>query len=134
MSITAIRAALEVALKSITPAIATAWENIEFSPTEDVPFQRLGLGRAKPDDSEIGQLHIEQGILIVSLNYPTGVGPCDAEARADLVRSTFAKGRSFSASGVTVTIMGTPEVPQGQPVEGWFVVPVKIPWRAQVPN
>ena len=50
MSITAIRATLESALDGMTPALATAWENMPFTPITGIPYQRAYLMDADPDN------------------------------------------------------------------------------------
>jgi hypothetical protein len=126
MSQILIRAALETALAAITPALATSWENVAFSPpASSVPYQRAFLMFAEPDNSEFGSAHREQGVFQVSLMYPLQAGDGAVRARAELIRRTFYRGSSFTNGGVTVSVTHTPEIGAGT-VDGdrWFV-PVK---------
>lgn len=132
MSVAAIRAALESALDEITPAIATAWENAPFTPVEDEPYQAVSLQLGEPDNSEIGPQHLERGIFAVTLCYPLGEGPAAAEARAELLRQTFARGSSFTTSGVTTTVQKTPEVAPALTEADRYVVAVRIRFQAPV--
>jgi hypothetical protein len=110
----------------------SAWENVDFAPITGIPYQSGTLVPAKPDNIEIGPMYREQGFYQVDLAYPEQVGAKAPEARAALVRSTFKRGNTFSSNGVTVTIMGTPQVLQGYPSPGCWVVPVRIPYQAWI--
>lgn len=133
MSLLAVRAALETALSGMSPALATSWENARFDPVEDTPYQRVYLVPADPDDAEMsGRLYWEQGFLQVSLMYPLDAGPTPAITRAELIRSTFRRGATFSASGVAVTIRRTPSIFPAMTEENRFMVPVRVPFSAQI--
>jgi hypothetical protein len=134
MSIIAIRAALETALDALSPALDTAWENLAFEPTADVPYQRASLLFALPDDQEISGRHLEQGFLQVDLCYPPGEGSGAAAARAALLKSTFRKGVCLTASGVTVLVAQTPQILTYAIDAERYVLPVRISFRAQVPD
>lgn len=126
MSIALVRQALEVALAAMSPALATQWENVPYSPVSGTPYQRVFLLPADPDNPEMGRFTTERGILQISLAYPLDTGPAAASARAELIRDTFYRGRSFTASGITTTIEKTPEVAPGRIEENRYVIPVKI--------
>lgn len=126
MSSLAIRAALETALAAMSPALATAWENTPYTPVAGTPYQRVYLLMAEPDQPEIGRMTQERGFLQVSLAYPLGAGPSAAQTRAELIRDTFYRGRSLTASGITVTIEKTPEISPAMIEPDRYVVPVRI--------
>lgn len=132
MSVTAIRAALETALAAMTPALATAWENAEYTPVQGTPYQRVTLMLAEPDNSEIGPQFVQRGMLQVSLFYPDGPGPAAATTRAELIQTAFARGHSFTSGGITVTVEKTPEIATAMQDEDRFHVPVRIRFYAPV--
>ncbi|MGA0608830.1 phage tail terminator-like protein [Caldimonas sp. KR1-144] len=133
MSILKIRAALEVGLNSITPALPTAWQNMDFTPPASGGYQRVALLPAQPENPSIGaSLHREVGILQVTLIYPQNAGPSAAEARAEAIRAQFRRGSSWIKDGVTVIVDGTPAIAAGRNEDGRFVVPVSIPYHANV--
>jgi hypothetical protein len=134
MSIASIRAALETALNAMSPALATAFENVTYTPVQGAPYQRVNLLLAGPDNSEISPGYIERGIFQVTLAYPIDTGPAAAAARAILLRSTFKCGNSFSNGGITVLIMTTPQVGPGMIDEDRYVLPVKVRFQAYVPS
>ncbi|MDQ0462628.1 hypothetical protein QO010_000376 [Caulobacter ginsengisoli] len=132
MSLIAIRGALETALGAMTPALATAWENRGFEPSPGTPYQRATLIMAMPDDAEIGGRHAERGFLQVDLCYPPGAGSGAAAGRAALIKAGFRKGTSLTASGVLVLITATPQVLPHHIDAERYVLPMRIPFRAQV--
>jgi hypothetical protein len=131
MSRSEVRAALELGLSAIAPALATSWENRAFTvPAPSVPYQRATVLFAAPDNPEIGGGYLERGFMQVDHCYPLGAGPGDAEARAELTRAAFPRGASFTSGGVTVLIIRTPEIAPGRPEPDRYVVPVKVRFEA----
>lgn len=113
MSVLKIRAALETALKAMTPAMDTAWENTAFKPVEGKPYQRALIDFAEPGNTEFGPAFTQGGYLQVDLCYPGGCGARDATTRVEMLRSTFKRGATFAAEGQTVQITRTPQVLPG---------------------
>lgn len=126
MSLVAIRAALETALSGMSPALATAWENVPFAPVNGTAYQRVFLLAAEPDNPEMGRFTTDRGYMQVSLAYPLDTGPNAAQARAELIRDTFYRGASFVSSGITAQVEKTPEIAPARIEEDRYVVPVKI--------
>jgi len=149
MSVIHARAALEVALNAMTPAIDTAYENVAFKPAdvtatgariEGVPYPK-GAGKpyqqahvlfAPPDNETFGRAHIERGYMQVKLMYPLLAGTAAVMARAELMRAKFYRGASFTSGGVTVIIEKTPEIGSGSVDGDRFVVIVKIRFFANI--
>jgi hypothetical protein len=133
MSAAKVRTALEIALHTMTPALTTAWENQDFSPVPDTPYQEVHLLPALPDNPTLGDDHYrERGILQVSLKYPVNGGAAAATARAELIRATFFRGASFTSGGVTTRIPTKPEIGRGMVVKDRWVLPVSIRYFADV--
>ena len=134
MSTVSIRAALESALNAITPALATAFENVSFEATaESVPYQIAHVIFARPDNMEIGRSHQELGYLQVKLMYPIRTGSLAAMARAELLRTTFYRGSTVTSGGVVVNIIETPEITPSGIEESRYSVIVKIRFRSFIP-
>ncbi len=128
-----IRVALETALNAMTPSLATVWENHPYTPVVGTPFQRATLMLAEPDHIEItGHLFVQRGIFQVTLAYPPNAGPNPAQARAELLRSTFFHGAYFSSGDLVVNVIGTPEIGTGQNEEDRYMLPVSVRFSAQV--
>jgi len=133
MSIVSVRIALESELNTIIPALATAWENVPYTPVIGTPYQSVYLLPAMPDNPTMGtEFYRERGIFQVSLFYPIQTGPAAAATRAQLIRTTFKRGISMTSNGVTVRIDRTPEIGQGRLDGDRWHVPVKISWFAGI--
>lgn len=133
MSIRSLRAALEVALNSISPALVTAFENVPFTPTQGTPYQRVNLLRATPENPAIGSgMHRDIGVMQVTLCYPMGPGPQAAETRAEAIRTAFARGASLTSGAVTVHITTTPTIGPAYVEADRYCVPVSIRYHANV--
>ena len=132
MSSVLIRAALETALAAMTPSLATAYENAPFTVPSGA-YQRCAVLFAEPAVTEMsGTHHREQGYMQVTLCYPLGAGAGAAQARAELIRSTFYRGRTFTSGSVSVIIERHPEIIPGRADDDRFIVPVKIRFFANI--
>lgn len=132
MSLLAIRAALEVALAGLALPTDLSWENVRFKPVVGEPYAQVFLLPAQPDNIEIGPGFIQQGILQLNLFYPKDAGAGDAIGCAELIRDAFPFGASFSASGVTVNVIATPEIAPALAEADRFMVPVRVRWSAHL--
>jgi len=132
MSDPAIRAALEVRLAAMSPALATAYENVAYTPVAGTPYQRVNLLRAQPANPEAGRFQQAQGIFQVTLEYPSNVGPSVAEARAKLLADWFYRTLSLTASGVIVTINKASYIMAGFVDGDRFAVPVRVFYIANI--
>ena len=131
MTIATIRAALESRLNGISPALPTAWENVEYTPTTGTAWQRVNLLINDPVDYAVTSDVVEQrGFLQVTLFYPRGAGTATATARADAVATRFAPVQTLTSGATNVEILKTASIGGGTIVEEWFVIPVSIPWRS----
>lgn len=132
MSVVHVRAALETALADMSPPLATANENVAFTPVAGTPYQQVTLILVDPDNAENTPSYRLDGVLQVSLMYPQGDGPGAATARAEMIRSTFRRGTTFSAGGITTMVFKTPTIMTGRNEGDRFHLPVRIPFTAQV--
>ena len=133
MSITSVRAALETKLNAITPSLATAWQNIGYTPVTGTPYQACFVMPAIPSNPTLGDdFYREQGIFQISLFYPLLEGAQDAEARAQLIRTTFKRGTAMTSGSVSVLVNTTPEIGQGRADDDRWHIPVKIRWSAGI--
>lgn len=132
MSLTAIRAALETTLNSISPALTTIWENTDGTPVNGTAYQRVFLLPGPPLNLEIGPSYTEQGVLQVSLYYPLGTGPAAATARAEAIRAAFKFASTHTASGVKVLVTATPEIGPARTEDDLYFLPVRVRFEAQI--
>ena len=131
MSAVKIKTALETALNGMT-ALSTAWENAAFIPVAGTAYQQVNILFAEPDNVEYGRTHRELGYMQIKLMYPLQVGSVTAITRAELIRSTFYRGASFTSSGVTVIIERTPEIGAGSVEGDRWAIPVKVRFFANI--
>lgn len=108
MSIIAITAAIETALNGMSPAISTAWPNVEFIPITDVEYQYIDIISDSENPTQGSDFYREEGFIQVMLMYPLERGAIPSNTRVELLRSTFKRGNSFVSDGITVHIDKTP--------------------------
>ena len=133
MSIVYIRAALETALNGMSPSVSIAPENVPFTPVSGTPYQQCFLLNAEPDNSTVGDASfIAQGIFQVNLMYPLQTGSNSAATRAEMIRTTFKRGNTFTSNGIRVVISNTPEIGTGIVDGDRWNLPVKVRFFAQI--
>lgn len=131
MSSQLIQAALETRLTTLTPALATAYENIVFTPVTGVPYQRINMLVNRPVDHALTMdVTEERGIFQVSLFYPQGTGRGAAQARADLIKALFKPPLALINGAVKVELVKTVHVGGGMPDGDRWMVPVSIYWQS----
>jgi hypothetical protein len=127
------RVALETAVAAMTPTLHPVFENVEYTPIVGTPYQKVNILFAEPANTEISASYQEQGLLQITLFYPANTGTAAAAARAELIRSTFWRGRSLPAvNGVTVTIQNTPRIDPAMNEPDWFVTVCRVRFWAPV--
>lgn len=127
-----IRAALETALNGMASPISTAWENVEFVPTVGTEYQKVAINFAEPENEAYGSGYRENGYMQVDLCYPTKKGSRAAIIRADAIRTTFARGNTFTSGAVNVVVRNTPEIRPGRIEGDRYIVPVIIQFFANL--
>lgn len=132
MSYLLIRKLLEEKLATISPSISTSYENLNFQPVNGTPWQRLELSSKIGNPTFGDNLKRETGILMLNLMYPLNAGPGAANARADIVRTTFYRGLTLSSGAVRISIDKTPEIHQGFKDEGWYNLPISVFFTADI--
>lgn len=133
MSNADIRRALENRVKTLEPLLPTAWENVNFSPPDQAPYQQTNVMFAQPEDVGFRDSpYIQRGIFQITLHYPLNQGPGYAQARGELFRNHFYRGLTCPDNVVAVVIDLTPEVTGGQVEENAYVVRVKVRFYCQL--
>lgn len=132
MSIISVRAALETALNGITGSVPTAWENSPYKPITGTAYQAAYLLPVTENPTMGDDYHRISGVFQINLFYPLQAGTKNAATRAELIKTTFKRGNSYTSGSVTVRIEKTPEIGQGRVDGAWWMVPVKIRFFAGV--
>ena len=105
------RLAFEEAINAISPTIATAYENVSFTPSSGVPYQELYDIPASNDHLFMDNAEFEcLGIFQITLKYPSGKGAKDVSNRAELYVSSFPVGTILTKGTTKVHIIQTPKV------------------------
>ena len=111
MSQVLIAQAFEVKLAALSPALSTAFDNVDFTPVVGEPYQEAFLLPASPDNSSMGQKHYrEVGLYQITLCYPKGTGAGAARARAELTKKHFKRGTTMENGGLKVIVIRTPTI------------------------
>ena len=137
-SLARVKAALETRLKAMTSLLPTAWENTAFTPPADNgPYQVVHLLPAEPENPSIlgvagSEMYRERGLMQVTLVYPAKGGAGSALAKAEAIRDWFPRGSSFTYSSVTVVIPRTPSISPAMVQDERYVLPVSIPYFANI--
>jgi hypothetical protein len=127
-----IRQANETHLKALEPNFPTAWENVNFSPT-DAPFQTVSHLFAEPDDRGYRDSpFIQRGYMQIGLFYPTDQGPAMAQIKAEEIREHFPRGLSLDTGQFPVIVEKTPEIRGGAIEEGRYVIRVLVRFFANI--
>lgn len=139
MSYKVIRQLLETRLNAMAGGVAIAWENAEFTPQQDTPYQRVYLMPGQTGNPTMGSLpgsgtalQREVGLLQVSLYYPAHDGPGAALTQAEVVRAQFPYGLVLTSGSVRVVIEQAPSISPALNDGGFYVLAVTIPFRADV--
>ena len=128
-----IRKTLESKLAALSPSIATAYENVAFTPVNNVPYQRVSILYNTPRDRTLNlDMYEEKGFLSVYLCFPADVGPAQAEARADALLMHFKPPLMLVDFGLQIRIEQAMQTKEGRMDEGRYCIAVLIPWKAYI--
>lgn len=96
-----------------------------------LPFIRVGKVSVAPADPYIddGNPSWRYGALILALVYPFGQELEVYEHLASKIATHFAQGTEMEYGELTVVSRSTPHVQDGYEDNGYWAVPVRIPWR-----
>lgn len=128
-----IKKALERRLMSMTPAIDTGFEGVEFNPPVNTMYQRCQFMIMPPADPVFGVgYHREQLQLQVFIADIKGQGTRNLIGRAEMLRSTFPKGLYLMEGTTKIFILRTPQIGSVSTVQDRIIIPVIIPVIAEV--
>ena len=132
MAIKEVQKAIRTHLKTASPDLPTAQENMDFTPPNTM-YQRLQFIVSKPTDPTYGTYfyreNIEAQIFVVD---QLGVGMDAAITRAELIRDLFGKGLTLTEGGVRMHVLRTPQVAGAVVAADRVIVPVFVQVTAEV--
>lgn len=133
MSIINIKAAIETAINGMTPVLPTAWENIPYNPIAGTPYQQVWFLSFMPGQREFGiTSHQVNSYFQIDLLYPLLAGTNAVLNRAELIKSLFKQGSTFTNAGQSVNITQTPTVSSGRVEGDRWKVSVKVYYSAWI--
>lgn len=129
--------ALAARVTSLSSAYSIAWPGEAFVvPSTGVrlkPYLRVALIVAEPTGVfiEYGQLHERTGFLMLTMVYPIipKVTLTNYLTYPSTVAKHFKDGTITRSGNVCVTVTEYPQVMDGYEDNGYYTVPVRIPWR-----
>lgn len=135
MEILNIKRALERKLIAIVPSVPIALEGVKFTPPSTGMYQYCQFLINSPDDPTFPVGYHRENIQFqVFICDPSGIGTASAIARAELIRTNFAKGTSLVEGPTRIYILRTPQIGSASVVNDRIVVPVLISVIAEVYN
>lgn len=133
MSLKSIRVAFETHLALISNSFDTARENTEYSPVDNVPFQKIQLVPSIPENPTIGDdYYREEGEFQIFLNYPLNEGMGDITDRAEAVRLHFKRGTTLVQGNLRIVVKRTPQIAGASKVGNRLICPVIIKYFSDV--
>lgn len=133
MEILDTKKAAERLLLSISPAVPTAFEGVDFDPPVDAMYQRCQFRIDSPTDPTFPTgYHRENIELQVFIAGIKGEGTADILTQAGNIRNTFYKGLTLIEDQTRIHILKTPQIGSVFPTQDRLVVAVLIPLTTEV--
>lgn len=117
----------------MAPSIDTVWENTSYEPQGGKPYQQVFMLPGIPENPTSGGYTREIGVMQISLFYPLDKGSGDADARAKAIKNWFPRAASYTVGGITTIINRTPYIMPGSRDGDRWMVPIRIPYYADIP-
>ena len=132
---TAIWLALKSRVETVPLAYAKAWPGQAFEVPHagglPQPYLRVGRVSVGPVRKMIaaGKPHERAGAMVITLVQPLGDDISVYDQAGAKVARHFCDGTEMAFSGVCVSVTAYPHVQEGYEDDGYWTVPVRIPWR-----
>lgn len=133
---TAIWLALKGRVESLGLGYPFAWVGEKFEPPHNdsqlLPFVRVGRVSVPPSRVLIkpGRKQIRTGVLMLTLVYPMGQETKVYDQLGATIAEHFREGTEMRYESVCVSVEFAPHVQEGYQDNGYWTVPVRIPWRS----
>ncbi|WP_194273468.1 DUF4128 domain-containing protein [Alcaligenes faecalis] len=132
---TAIWLAIKGRVESLPLSYTKAWPGQTFEVPHagglPQPYLRVGRVTVAPVRQMIapGKPHRRTGALIITLVYPLGQDVSAYDQIAGTVADHFRDGTQMTYGGVCVSVTDYPHAQEGYEENGFWTVPVRIPWQ-----
>lgn len=133
---TSIWLALKSRVDSLTPPYPRAWPGQVFMVPSSggtlLPYLRIGRVSVEPINPYMddGNPAFRNGMLIVTLVHPLGQDISVYDQIGANIAAHFGKGTQMPYGDLIVEVKNTPHVQEGYEDNGYWTVPVTIPWRS----
>lgn len=132
MSVLKTQTALIKHLKTLLPAIPTAFESVSFTPPNSL-YQRVQFRVSPPDDPVFGtEYYRERMEMQIFLYGLSNKGTGEVLAQAELLRNHFKKSTTLVEQGIYIHILETPAISGTQVIGNRVICPVLIPVVAEI--
>lgn len=127
--------ALKSRVETIPLTFVKAWPGQKFTPPAGTntlpPYLRIGRVTVDPVRPLLGYggPHQRTGRLIVTLVYPLGPDTAVFDNIAGTIAAHFKDGTNMRYGDVCLTVPEYPYVNEGYEDNGYWTVPISIPWR-----
>lgn len=127
--------ALKARIESLPLGFPRAWPGQTFDRPYDgaalKPYLRIGRVSASPAGVMIdyAKPHDRRGSLIVTLVHQLGPDTSVFDQYAATIAAHFRDGTQMRYGAVCVTVPTYPHVQPGYETDGYWSVPVNVPWR-----
>lgn len=125
--------ALEQHIEGVTGLPDLVFENMDYEPTNGMPWVRVRFMPAKKEQATFGASKKDRlpGVLAVDVFTPSGKGPAVANGYVDDIINNFTSGEILTEDSQRVHIMRVDRAAAMN--DGpWYMVPVSIYWYAFV--
>lgn len=130
MSPNTIDAALESHLLTLANLPPVAWEDVGYKPSVGQAYLQVNQLRNSPIEHGLANdVREDRGILQVTVVYPGGKGKVAANALAQKVADLFPIDLNIDLGAFHLFTEEHPTIHTGITDEGWYRVPVSIPWQ-----
>ncbi len=132
---TSIWLALKGRVQSLPLSYSKAWPGQTFevphTDTTLLPYLRIGRVSVSPTRILIapGKPHDRNGSLMITLVHPLGQDVSVYDQIGATIANHFKDGTEMRYGNVCVSVTDYPHVQEGYEDNGYWTVPVRVPWR-----
>lgn len=132
---TSIWLAIKSRIDTLLPAYQKAYPGQVFTPpksgTSLLPYLRIGRVTATPSRLFVGdgKPYQRTGFIIVTLVHPLGQNVSVYDQLAGTISDHFNDETKMRYGNVCVSVPSYPQVVEGYEQDGYWTVPVRIPWQ-----
>ena len=132
VSILNAKRAAERKLQVAFPSVATAYENVDFEPTEALHFETQFLINPVTDPAFDAGYHREDVQFQVFISDRLGIGTANSLSYAHQIREAFKKGTTMIEAGTRIHVLSTPQISSCVKVSSRLVTVVLVPLTLEV--